>query len=370
MSADLEVKANTDNHADDSNVAAHASTDPDLPGCFRRYMGGPARMEWNCDRWRTELLMGLTVAFAQVPEAIAFSFVADVKPYVGLTAAWIIGLVTASTGGRPAMICGATGAIAAVQTSFVKEHGTEKLFYAVILMGILQIIAGLLNCGKLVRMIPHPVMLGFCNGLALVIGLSQFNSFKEVLTDAQKAQYDDGSHSMFGTHNFSPFTDDKPWVGGGELWWALLQCAMAFGLCMLLPLISHRIPARLIALVWCTGFEHYVLREVLDHSGTITVGDVASVSGDMPLPVWLDSKYTMADVDTDLIVDCLPLAIRMGLIGLLESLMTLELIGEITQTKVTLQYPPFCILRWMLMGRGTRRKNVWPKVLPTVLLEL
>ena len=127
---------------------------------------------------RNDLLSGLTVSLALVPEAIAFAFVCHVSPLVGLYAAFIVGLVSAILGGRPGMISGATGAVAVVYASLVFNHGVQYLFAAVVMMGIIQLIAGLLRLGKYVRLIPHPVMLGFVNGLAIVIFLAQLGQFK------------------------------------------------------------------------------------------------------------------------------------------------------------------------------------------------
>ena len=134
----------------------------------------------------TDLLAGLTVSLALVPEAIAFAFVAGVAPLVGLYAAFIVGLVTAVLGGRPGMISGATGALAVVMVSLVMQHGVQYLFATVILMGILQLVAGALRWGKFIRMIPHPVMLGFVNSLAIVIGLAQLEQFKIMGSDGEK----------------------------------------------------------------------------------------------------------------------------------------------------------------------------------------
>ena len=135
--------------------------------------------------YRIEILAGLTVALALVPEAVAFAFVAQVHPLVGLYAAFIVGLVTAVFGGRPGMISGATGALAVVMVSLVVDHGVQYLFATVILMGILQVLAGIFKLGKFIRMVPHPVMLGFVNGLAIVIFLAQLTQFK--LEDASGA---------------------------------------------------------------------------------------------------------------------------------------------------------------------------------------
>ena len=130
--------------------------------------------------FRIEVLSGLTVALALVPEAIAFAFVAGVAPLSGLYAAFIVGLITAFLGGRPGMISGATGALAVVMVALVMDNGAEYLFATVILMGILQLIAGIFKLGKFIRMVPEPVMLGFVNGLAIVIAISQISQFKTV----------------------------------------------------------------------------------------------------------------------------------------------------------------------------------------------
>ncbi|NVL02059.1 SulP family inorganic anion transporter, partial [Ruegeria pomeroyi] len=132
----------------------------------------------TASRLRIELLSGLTVALALVPEAVAFAFVAGVHPLVGLYAAFLVGLITALIGGRPGMISGATGALAVVMVALVAQHGVEYLFATVVLMGLLQLVAGVMQWGKFIRLVPHPVMLGFVNGLAIVIFLAQMGQFK------------------------------------------------------------------------------------------------------------------------------------------------------------------------------------------------
>ena len=129
------------------------------------------RAPFTAERVRIEVLSGLTVALALVPEAVAFAFVAGVNPLVGLYAAFIVGLVTAMIGGRPGMISGATGALAVVMVSLVATHGVEYLFATVVLMGVFQVLAGVFRLGKFIRLVPHPVMLGFVNGLAIVMML-------------------------------------------------------------------------------------------------------------------------------------------------------------------------------------------------------
>ena len=129
---------------------------------------------------KNDLLSGLTVALALVPEAVAFAFVAGVAPMVGLYAAFIMGLVAAALGGRPGMISGATGAMAVVVVALVASHGIQYLFAAVALAGLLQIMFGVFRLGKFIRLVPYPVMLGFVNGLAIVIFLAQLSQFKVI----------------------------------------------------------------------------------------------------------------------------------------------------------------------------------------------
>lgn len=157
--------------------------------------------------FRHELLSGLTVALALVPEAVAFAFVAGVDPLVGLYAAFMVGLLAAIFGGRPGMISGATGAMAVVMVALVAQHGVQYLFAAVILTGLLQITAGLLRLGKYIRIVPHPVMLGFVNGLAIVIFLAQLQHFQVPGLD--------GSHI---------------WMSGAALWTLLGLIALTMGI--------------------------------------------------------------------------------------------------------------------------------------------
>lgn len=245
---------------------------------------------------RTDILSGLTVALALVPEAVAFAFVAGVPPLVGLYAAFIVGLITAAFGGRPGMISGATGALAVVMVSLVSNYGVNYLFATVILMGLIQIAVGLLRWGKFIRMVPHPVMLGFVNGLAIVIGLAQLEQFK--LPDA------DGHHA---------------WMSGMTLWITLALVGATMLLIWLTPRVTRLIPAPLAAIgivaVVVIAFDIPVPR----------VGDLASVAGGLPefsvpaVPMTLETLWII-----------LPYALILSAIGLIESLLTLNLVGEIT----------------------------------------
>ncbi|MDI3336814.1 SulP family inorganic anion transporter [Defluviimonas aestuarii] len=245
---------------------------------------------------RTELLSGLTVALALVPEAVAFAFVAGVHPLVGLYAAFLVGLITALIGGRPGMISGATGALAVVMVSLVADHGVEYLFAAVVLMGLIQIAAGLLKLGKFIRLVPHPVMLGFVNGLAIVIGLAQLEQFR--LPDGA------GGHV---------------WMTGWPLVTMLALVAATMAIIWVMPRLTRAIPAPLagigIVAALVIGFGIEVPR----------VGDLASIKGGLPafhLPTVPFSMETLKII--------LPYSVILAAIGLIESLLTLNLVGEIT----------------------------------------
>ncbi|MEE9342973.1 MAG: SulP family inorganic anion transporter [Gammaproteobacteria bacterium] len=247
---------------------------------------------------QNELLAGLTVALALVPEAVAFALLAHLHPLTGLYAAFTIGLIASILGGRPGMISGATGAIAVVVGSLVLQHGQEYLFAAVILMGLIQISFGVLKLGKFIRLVPHPVFLGFVNGLALVIFIAQMEHFKIPGTD--------GSHA---------------WISGSALYIMLALIALTMLIIKFLPRLTKAIPSTLAAIVAGTLV---VIGLDLD---TRTVADMASIKGVFPpfhLPEIALSWEAFKIV--------LPYAIIMALVGLIESLLTLNLIDELTET--------------------------------------
>ena len=255
----------------------------------------------NTGRIGTELLSGLTVALALVPEAVAFAFVAGVHPLVGLYAAFLVGLITAIFGGRPGMISGATGALAVVMVALVAEHGVEYLFATVVLMGLLQIFAGVMQWGKFIRLVPHPVMLGFVNGLAIVIFLAQMTQFK------QPGSVTVGAHGATG----------GAWLSGGPLVTMLGLVALTMAIIYFLPRVTKAIPAPLagIAVVAAVviGFGLDVPR----------VGDMASISGGLPT-----FHIPMVPLNLETLEIILPYAVILAAIGLIESLLTLNLVGE------------------------------------------
>jgi SulP family sulfate permease len=248
---------------------------------------------------RTDLLSGLTVSLALVPEAIAFAFVAGVAPLVGLYAAFIVGLITAVFGGRPGMISGATGALAVVMVSLVMNHGAEYLFATVVLMGILQLLAGLFRLGKFIRMVPHPVMLGFVNGLAIVIGLAQLQQFK-IINPAGVAE----------------------WMSGITLYLTLGLVVLTMVIIWATPKVTSAIPAPLAAIGIVT------LIVIAFGLAVPRVGDLASVAGGLP-----QFSIPAVPFSLDTLVIIFPYALILAAIGLIESLLTLNLIGEITNKR-------------------------------------
>jgi SulP family sulfate permease len=245
------------------------------------------------------VLSGLTVALALVPEAIAFAFVAHVHPLVGLYAAFIVGLITAAFGGRPGMISGAAGSLAVVMVALVVTHGVEYLFATVVLMGVLQIAFGLLKLGKFIRMVPFPVMIGFVNGLAIVIFLAQLGHLKT--PDA---------------------AGNLSWMTGMPLATMLGLIALTMAIIYLMPRVTKAIPSAL------AGIVAVSLLVIFAGIDTKTVGDMASIKGGLPpfhLPAVPFTWETLRIV--------FPYSLILAAIGLIESLLTLNLIDEMTDTR-------------------------------------
>ncbi|WP_371225301.1 SulP family inorganic anion transporter [Roseovarius sp. 2305UL8-3] len=254
-------------------------------------------------RLRIEILAGLTVALALVPEAVAFAFVAGVNPLVGLYAAFLVGLITALFGGRPGMISGATGALAVVMVSLVAQHGVEYLFATVVLMGILQIIAGAMHWGKFIRLVPHPVMLGFVNGLAIVIFLAQMGQFKVPGTMVNTG------HGMSGGE----------WLPAGEMTLMLGLVALTMGIIWIMPRITKIVPAPLAGIAVVAGLAIALGLDVP------SVGDLASIQGGLP-----SFHIPVVPLNLETLEIILPYAVILAAIGLIESLLTLNLVGEMT----------------------------------------
>lgn len=299
---------------------------------------------------KDDALSGLTVALALVPEAVAFAFIAGVSPLIGLYSAFIICLTTALLGGRPGMISGATGAMAVVVVGLVAIHGVEYLFPTVVLCGLLQVAVGLGRLGALIRMVPHSVMLGFVNGLAIVICLSQIGSFKT---------FDLGSGELV-------------FLSGAPLGVMLGLVALTMAIIWLLPKWTRAVPASLVAILTVTllsvGINRFAPESAVPAGQSrlvATVGDmllsnaqagshaaahggvateeIASnataaidpesvrISGGLPLPFFVE--YALPPINLQTLAIILPFALTLAGVGLIESLMTLTLIDEITETR-------------------------------------
>ena len=273
---------------------------------FGDFSIAPGEVKLTPAQIRTDLLSGLTVALALVPEAVAFAFVAGVHPLVGLYAAFMVGLITAIFGGRPGMISGATGALAVVMVALVAQHGVEYLFATVVLMGLLQIFAGVMQWGKFIRLVPHPVMLGFVNGLAIVIFLAQLTQFKV------PGSVEAAGHGMAG----------GAWLTGWPLFLMLGLVALTMVIIWLSPRATRLIPAPLagigIVAAIVIGFGLDVPR----------VGDLASIEGGLPT---FHIPAVPLTFETFRII--LPYAVILAAIGLIESLLTLNLVGDLTKQR-------------------------------------
>ncbi|MGI2136390.1 SulP family inorganic anion transporter [Shewanella baltica] len=257
---------------------------------------------------KADVLSGLTVALALIPEAVAFAFVAHVEPMVGLYAAFIMGLITALIGGRPGMISGATGAMAVVMVSLVVEHGVQYLFAAVVLAGLIQISAGVCKLGKFIRIVPYPVMIGFVNGLAIVIFLAQLGQFK--VKDA---------------------SGNLVWLPQEPLMLMLGLVALTMAIIYFLPKITTAVPSSLVAILTVTAIVVGLdldTRNVLDFLKTMSGNDNATIAGSLPsfaipsVPFNLETLYII-----------LPYSCILAAVGLIESLLTLTVIDEMTNTR-------------------------------------
>ena len=270
---------------------------------------------------KNDILSGLTVALALVPEAVAFAFVAGIDPLVGLYGAFMMGIVTAVFGGRPGMISGATGAMAVVMVHLIQQGnkvgmtldspienlGLQWLFIALLFVGLFQSLAGLLKLGKFVRLIPHPVMMGFVNGLAIVIFLSQLNLFK----------FNDG--------------ENLSWLAGTDLYIMLGLVGLTMGIMFLLPKITKKIPAALVAIILVAAVTIFGGLEVNTVGSFIKDGGGSGLEGTLPsFQHQIFSVFNTLQGNWGLLFST---AFLLAAVGLIESLMTLNLVDELTETR-------------------------------------
>jgi SulP family sulfate permease len=278
---------------------------------FNHFVGNP----------RKDILSGLTVALALVPEAVAFAFVAGIDPLVGLYGAFMMGLVTSLIGGRPGMISGATGAMAVVMVHLIQEGnltgaqlqnpienlGLYWLFITLLFVGGIQILAGTFRLGKFVRLIPHPVMLGFVNGLAIVIFLSQLNLFTERVNG------------------------ELEWLSGPDLWTMLSLVGLTMLIMWLLPKLTNKIPAALTGILVVAAITIFGGLDVSTVGSFIRSGGGEGLKGG--LPTFQFEIFALFDTLSGNWGLILSTAFLLAAVGLIESLMTLNLIDDLTGTR-------------------------------------
>jgi SulP family sulfate permease len=248
--------------------------------------------------YKVEILAGITVAMTMIPESLSFAILAGFPPLMGLYAAFIAGLITAIFGGRPGMISGGAGATVIVLIALMKSDGLEYVLAAVALAGVFQILVGVFKLGKFIRLVPHPVMFGFVNGLAIIIFMSQLEQFKTV------------------------FNGEIVWLSGSPLYIMAGLVALTIGIVVFLPKLTKAVPSSLVAIIIVFILVFFLGIE------TKTVKDIASVSGGFPpfhipnIPINWETLKLIA-----------PYSMIMAAVGLTEGLLTLNLVDEITETK-------------------------------------
>ena len=248
--------------------------------------------------YKTEVLAGLTVAMTMIPESLSFAILAGLPPLMGLYASFIAGLVTAIFGGRPGMISGGAGATVITLIALMNSDGLEYVLAAVALAGVIQILIGVFKLGKFIRLVPHPVMFGFVNGLAIIIFMSQIDQFKTLVNG------------------------EVSWLSGTPLYIMAGLVALTVAIVVLLPKVTKAVPSSLVAILVIFAIVYFFGID------TKTVKDIASVSGGFPpfhipnIPLTFDTLKLIA-----------PYSLIMAAVGLTEGLLTLSLVDEITETK-------------------------------------
>lgn len=248
--------------------------------------------------YKTEVLAGLTVAMTMIPESLSFAILAGFPPLMGLYASFIMGLVTAIFGGRPGMISGGAGATVIVLIALMKSNGLEYVLAAVALAGVIQIIIGVFKLGKFIRLVPHPVMFGFVNGLAIIIFMSQLDQFKTVVNG------------------------EIVWLTGTSLYIMAGLVALTIAIVVLLPKLTKAVPSSLVAIIVVFILVYFLGID------TKTVEDIASVSGGFP-----PFHIPQIDLSWKTLEIIAPYSMIMAAVGLTEGLLTLNLVDEITETK-------------------------------------
>lgn len=306
------------------------------------------KRSWGCmlnlpiSKWlannKTQVIAGFTTALTVVPTALAFSFLGSMSSNEGLMGAWIIMLVLAIGGGCPGMVYCNAGAVAVVLVDLAEDEGPEYVFYAFMLSGIITIFLGYIKVAKLLRLMPASVMVGFVNGLAIVIFLAQLKNFQKESED------DDGGHRRL--NSFSVLEHNPDWVSGHELIYMLLNVFITIATMYAIPLTPMKaVPGALAGVVMSLVTEWALVRAAFGGK-TNTVGDVAKVSASIPIPVWMNNDYDMPPLNSSTFTTVLPTALTITAVALIESLMTVRFVTS--RTKI----PASSDLEAIMLGVG------------------
>uniref|UniRef100_A0A7S1X4H1 STAS domain-containing protein n=1 Tax=Tetraselmis chuii TaxID=63592 RepID=A0A7S1X4H1_9CHLO len=287
---------------------------------------------------KNEILMqvvaGVLAALAVVPESIAFALVVGVAPQIGIDTTFVTSIVIGIVGARPGLVNGASGAIAVVIVDVVSAYGEAYMGYTVILAGIIAVVFSLLRLSTLVCLISAPVMVGFVNGLGIIMCLAQVRNFKanDLLVGAPTPPSDATTRHLLASYDV--FTDGEPWVSPQVAGWMFLELLLVIGSMIAFPKIpwkwTKHIPGSLIGIFLATAAEWGIVRQV--GFATQTIGDIGRMNGDFPRPLWM-RPYDLPPLNGETLGIIFPTAIALALVALIEQLMTVEVVNEMTKTR-------------------------------------
>jgi len=336
-----------------SSYYGYASLAPGDMRCFCRPTSASGARDFGIrlGQWfvinKDQLFSGLNAAIISIPETISFSILAGVHPVIVLQSTWILALITSLLGGRPGTISGATGAIAVVISTLVKEQGIGYLFYAIMLAGVIQLLFGIFRLGKLIRLFPYSVITGFANSTGVAIAISLVNFFKEMnaLNGTEEIEgamsdrvptrtllepvWGPASPLAFGV-SMTPITNKSPWLAPEVLICMGSEAALALLVCLMLPKLTRLVPSSLVGLVMATIGEYAVVRPLGYRTGIVK--DLADIQGIFPVPVFYHDKYVMPEASWETLRLVYATAIGVAAIALMESFMTLSIVDRMTHS--------------------------------------
>eukprot|EP00873_Tetraselmis_striata_P009288 jgi/Tetstr1/429552/TSEL_019456.t1 len=286
-----------------------------------------------------QIIAGILAALAVVPESIAFALVVGVVPQIGIDTTFVTSIVIGIVGARPGLVNGASGAIAVVIVDVVSEYGERYMGYTVILAGFIAVLFSLFRLSTLVCLISAPVMVGFVNGLGIIMCLAQVRNFKaNPLVDgaapAPAPPPPVGAATRHLLASYDVFTDGEPWVSPPIAGWMFLEVVLVIASMVLVPKIpwkwTKNIPGSLIGIFLATAAEWGIVRQV--GYATQTIGDIGRMNGDFPRPLWM-RPYDLPPINGETLGIIFPTAIALALVALIEQLMTVEVVNEMTKTR-------------------------------------